>query len=202
MKKGTNGMGARDMKGSRIERHQCNQYERGLLDHLLLCRLYTTRGGISMTQIDPLGPGYDHKKKVKIKMLMDPHTSLIHPASSREGDHLADLLLDSLVENTLDMDAFSAAITKIYEAACKLDTDSINSVCECFCGHGSKLIIRVLVDKGVEKDLKVLIISCIRQCALIERLQMDLLRAGLVDALITVLSGSELSSEDQHRSSN
>jgi hypothetical protein len=114
---------------------------------------------------------------------------------------LSKLLLSSLVDHTLDLDAFSIAVTRIYEAACKTNNySSINSVCDCLCGQGSKLMIRVLVDKGVELGMKVKIISCIRQCALIERVQMDLLRAGLVDALANMLlEGCTLTSEDEHR---
>jgi hypothetical protein len=113
---------------------------------------------------------------------------------------LTNLLFASLVDNTLDLDAFSAAVSNIYEAACKSDALSVAAVCDCLCGQGAKIIIRVLLDSGVERDVKALIISCIRQCALIERLQMDLLRAGLVDALIYTLSeGSELSSDEHHR---
>ncbi len=113
---------------------------------------------------------------------------------------LTNLLFASLVDNTLDLDAFSAAVSNIYEAACKSDSSSVAAVCDCLGGQGIKIIIRVLLDSGVERDVKVSIISCIRQCALIERLQMDLLRAGLVDALIYILSeDSELSPDDHHR---
>jgi hypothetical protein len=113
---------------------------------------------------------------------------------------LTNFLFASLVDNTLDLDAFSAAVSNIYEAACKSDSSSVAAVCDCLCGQGAKIIIRVLLDGGVERDVKTLIISCIRQCALIERLQMDLLRAGLVDALIYTLSeDSELTSDEHHR---
>ena len=114
---------------------------------------------------------------------------------------LSKLLLSSLADNTLDLDAFSIAVNRIYEAACKPNNEhSVNSVCDCLCGQGSKLIVRVLADKGVDRAVRVKIISCIRQCALIERVQMDLLRAGLVDALANlVMESNAMMPEDEHR---
>jgi hypothetical protein len=113
---------------------------------------------------------------------------------------LGSKLTSSLNGDTLDLDAFGSAVTKIYELSCKNDEKSVSCVCECLSGQGAKLVIRVLLDAGVENDIKLLIISCIRQCALIERLQMDLLRAGTVDALIYILrEGSQIGSEERQR---